>query len=334
MGESESPSNTDISEQGILIKNQLEKLPNVVEVNFTKKKGKALIKVFVKRKVSKSEIIPKNLQGYPIEIEEIDELELLKRKSIELKKIADFRDEDEIKKRTGIDVFNDPIPIAEHLRLRAEVLNVKYLDDKDLEFFASFAIAAMENTSRKFHWQKKQAEQRFERSISNMKLAFKLSIIMHNIMFYLGIALILVGIIIAFDGKSIAGLALGGVGLVDIALYLVKEPVEGIHESTGNLMQLRSTYTSFLLMLKFWRPYSHIWLYTEYNSDNHFIKAQQVSETYNQHTEAALELIQKYCKVKEKTIEKSSTGKDVEDIKKADQEKKDEKFREEPRNGS
>jgi hypothetical protein len=54
---------------------QLMRLPNVTGVGIGEKKGKEVIIVFVKRKVSEvalqpSEIIPKTLEGYETNVEE------------------------------------------------------------------------------------------------------------------------------------------------------------------------------------------------------------------------------------------------------------------------
>jgi hypothetical protein len=54
---------------------QLMRLPNVTRVGIGEKKGKEVIIVFVKRKVSEaalqlSEVIPKTLEGYETNVEE------------------------------------------------------------------------------------------------------------------------------------------------------------------------------------------------------------------------------------------------------------------------
>lgn len=57
-------------------KEQLMRLPNVTGVGIGEKVGKTVIKVFVTHKVPKSalqpqEIVPKSLEGYETEVEEI-----------------------------------------------------------------------------------------------------------------------------------------------------------------------------------------------------------------------------------------------------------------------
>jgi len=189
----------DIEDVRKRLENQIEKLPNVLQVDTVEKEGKEIIRVLVRRKVSESElspsdIIPKNLQGYPIDVEEIDKFTLSISQSKEIQRII-HAEEDEIKELEGIDVSNDPVFLEEHFRLRAKIANVKFLEDKDIEFMALLGYESLKTINTKFHYQKRQAEKRVEQSISDMKLAFKLSIFMHNIMFYLGIALVLVGII-------------------------------------------------------------------------------------------------------------------------------------------
>lgn len=124
-----------------------------------------------------------------------------------------------------------------------------------------------------------------------MKHAFRLLLVMHNVMFYLGVALIVIGTISAFNGRAVAGIVLGGVGLVDLIFFLIKEPIEGIHESTGNLMQLRAAYNSYFVQLEQWQ------LYYDYQANAKHLKIKrQVADQIHQYTNATLDLIQQYCK--------------------------------------
>ena len=101
--------------------------------------------------------------------------------------------------------------------------------------------------------QRKRSEQRVERSIRSMKSAFQVQIVMHNVMFYLGVSLIVAAVIFAFRGNSLAALVIGGIGVFDLAIFFLKEPVEGIHESVGNLLQLRAAYNAFFAQLDQWQ---------------------------------------------------------------------------------
>lgn len=138
--------------------------------------------------------------------------------------------------------------------------------------------------------QKQRAEKRINQSINAMKRAYNLMLIMHNVMFYLGVALIFIGIISAFGGKEIAGIVLGGIGLANLMIFLIKEPIEGIHESIGNLMQIRSAYNSYFAQLEQWQLY-----YDSQHDEEHLEKKREIAKLIHQYTEATLVLIQDYC---------------------------------------
>src|SRR6185295_13992693 len=52
--------------------------------------------------------------------------------------------------------------------------------------------------------QRKRSEKRVERSIRSMKSAFQVQIVLHNVMFYLGVILIVASVVFAFRGNSLA----------------------------------------------------------------------------------------------------------------------------------
>lgn len=267
-----------------------------------------------------NEIIPKTIGGYKVDVEEIDKLTLSISQTKEIKRILMVGDVDseeeeiaerELKRLFNIDLVEDPLFIDEKLRMRAKVTNVRFLEEGDIDFISAVANNYGKILNDSFYDQKKRAEGRVEKSISDMKLAFKLSIYMHNVMFYLGVALVVFGIFGAFYGKTLAGITLGGVGLADIAFYLIKEPIEGIYKSTGNLMQLRAAYKSFLMAPKFWHPSKNMGLYTGYHRDSHFDEAKKIAQALHQNTVDTLDLIEKYCKVDE-TVEENENKSNVE----------------------
>jgi hypothetical protein len=132
----------------------------------------------------------------------------------------------------------------EAVRDAAKEMNLTLKDD-DLLSLAKILNESFQVWVRLSLAQKQRAEKRIDQSINAMKRAYTLMLIMHNVMFYLGVALIVIGTINAFAGKTISGIVLGGIGLADLIFFLIKEPIEGVHESIGNLMQLRAAYNSY-----------------------------------------------------------------------------------------
>lgn len=109
-------------------------------------------------------------------------------------------------------------------------------------------------------------------------------------MFYMGIALIIISAISAFNGKLVTGVVLGSIGLTDLIFFLIKEPIEGIHESVGNLMQLRAAYNSYFAQLAQWQ------LYFDYQNEPESIEEKrQVSDMIHKYTATTLDFIERYC---------------------------------------
>lgn len=279
---------------------QLMRLPNVVGVGIGEKKGKAVIKVFVTHKVPVSElqpqeVVPNTLEGYDtLEEYETDVEEKggvtaqLQLQSEEPYKIL-F---DYVYSPKRYLLLQDRLLLApeEVVRDAAQKLNLT-LNGEELAFIAAALIEAGRIATAQGVIQKQRAEQRINQSIQAMRNAFRLMLVMHNVMFYLGVALIVISVISAFNGRAVAGIVLGGVGLVDLIFFLIKEPIEGIHESTGNLMQLRAAYNSYFVQLEQWQ------LYYDYQSGKDYIEIKrQVADQIHQYTEATLDLIQQYCK--------------------------------------
>jgi len=173
----------------------------------------------------------------------------------------------------------------EELLFISKVLNVR------LDVWAHLSLA-----------QKQRAEERINGSIQAMRQAFRLMLVMHNVMFYMGIALIVFGIIIAFQGKTIAGIAFGGVGLADMMFFLIKEPIKGIHTSIGNIMQLRTIYNSYIVQLDILQPYEY-----KYGEESIPIK-HEIAELMHEKTEIALKLVKENCIPSEKETEVKSYG--------------------------
>jgi hypothetical protein len=149
--------------------------------------------------------------------------------------------------------------------------------------------------------QKQRAEERINGSIQAIRQAFRLMLVMHNVMFYLGIALIVFGIIIAFQGKTIAGIAFGGVGLADMMFFLIREPIKGIHKSIGNIIQLRTIYNSYIVQLDILQPYEY-----KYGEEDIPIK-HDIAELMHQKTEIALKLVKEIPSEKETEVKSYGT---------------------------
>lgn len=148
--------------------------------------------------------------------------------------------------------------------------------------------------------QRKRSEQRVERSIRSMKSAFQVQIVMHNVMFYLGVSLIVAAVVCAFQGNSPAALVIGGIGVFDLAIFFLKEPVEGLHESVGNLLQLRAAYNAFFAQLDQWQLYFDKLTGAQFLGTKH-----QITNLIQDSTEHTVQLIHDYTNTEEPDADKS-----------------------------
>lgn len=142
--------------------------------------------------------------------------------------------------------------------------------------------------------QQKRSEQRIERSIRSMKSSFRVQIVMHNVMFYLGATLVVASMVFAFLGKWPAALSIGGIGVFDLAIFFLKEPIEGVHESAGNLLQLRAAYNAFFAQLSQWQ------LYFDNLDKPQFVETKrQITKLIRHSTQQTIQLIHDYTGTEE-----------------------------------
>jgi ABC-type multidrug transport system fused ATPase/permease subunit len=139
--------------------------------------------------------------------------------------------------------------------------------------------------------QRRRSEARVNRSIRSMKASFIIMVVMHNTVFYLGVALVVLAAFWAFQGNAIAAALIGSVGLLELALFFLKEPVEGVHESIGDLLQLRAAYNSYFAQLDQWQLY-----YDNVSDAALFPTKRQIGHEIQQSTETTVQLVEHYTK--------------------------------------
>ena len=120
----------------------------------------------------------------------------------------------------------------------------------------------------------------------NMRTAFNTTLAMHILTFSLGVVLIIVAIVAAFMDKGVFAAITGALGFIDIIVYFIKEPIRGVHESIGNLIQLQLAHQGWFNDLNYWQVFT----------GSYDIKTnKEVTECLQQYTVKTLQLIQDYC---------------------------------------
>lgn len=132
-----------------------------------------------------------------------------------------------------------------------------------------------------------RAEEIIEDTIRSSKMAYWITLIIHNVTFYLGITLIVAAVYASYIGLNLFSVALGGVGFGTVILLFLRQPISGVHRSIGSLIQLEVIYCSYIRQLGFWGSYAYEW--DEKKKSN---VLQEIKKCTNQ----TVDLIEKHCK--------------------------------------
>jgi len=136
-----------------------------------------------------------------------------------------------------------------------------------------------------------QAEDIIKDVMQSSRLAYRTTLLLHNITFYLGIAIIIAAVYASMVGLDLFSLAFGGIGFSTIAALFLRKPVAGVHRSIGTIIQLEVIYSNFIKQLGFWGIYVFAF------QDKKKINA---LEQIREGTRINIELVKKYCKPKPK----------------------------------
>lgn len=133
------------------------------------------------------------------------------------------------------------------------------------------------------------------RTVEQIDQAFRSSMLMYQITFYLGLALILIAVAYAtLKGDVAVSSILGGLGMADLIAFLIAKPPERLQSSRANLVQLQAALFN--------------WFNDSYNQNTYLgMLAQQgkldhdamerLSEKMMAHTDSTMAMLQKYCKL-------------------------------------
>lgn len=135
----------------------------------------------------------------------------------------------------------------------------------------------------------KKAEEIIIDVMNSSRFAYRMTLYLHNVTFYLGIAIIILAVYASMVGLDIFSLVFGVVGFSTIAALFLRKPVLGVHRSIGTAIQLEIIYSNFIKQLGFWGSYVFA------IDDDKKIK---VLEEIREGTRKNIELVRKYCKPK------------------------------------
>jgi hypothetical protein len=123
------------------------------------------------------------------------------------------------------------------------------LDDAAVELVAAVLEESVRITTSLIVAHRATTLDRIERSLRHISRTHRLTLAMNIVMFVSGIVLLVLAVIAALQGKPVAAGAIGGVGLVDLVLFLLREPVRSIREGVASAVELRSVVRSYFEQL-------------------------------------------------------------------------------------
>ncbi len=136
------------------------------------------------------------------------------------------------------------------------------------------------------------------RVIAQIEQGYKRIMNMHTVAFYLGVGLVVASVIASLVLRSDASaLVLGGLGMADVIVMLIRQPALDLQNSRGNLAQLQAAFVNWINDVYNWNRYLLI-LSEHVSSTQHvpeFSQVREVSEMLVHHTERTMQLIERYC---------------------------------------
>ncbi|MDY0103263.1 MAG: hypothetical protein RBS07_10000 [Lentimicrobium sp.] len=147
------------------------------------------------------------------------------------------------------------------------------------------ALANMENTNQTIMSMKSSLQD----VIRDAKTAYKFVLWMYVMAFFLGIALIVVAVVFAVQGKMILSIAFGTIGLIDIVTHFIFKPPLELQSSRSNLTQLMIVVTNWFADLMNLNAFM-----AQKGADITLEEINQISDKLNSNTAKSLDLIERY----------------------------------------
>lgn len=132
-----------------------------------------------------------------------------------------------------------------------------------------------------------------KRTLEQIDHAFRATMLMYQITFYLGVLLIVAAVVAAFSFREpLLPSVFGALGIIDILTFFLTKPQERLQSSRANLAQIQAAlYNWFIDSINLNT------LMATLQQEGKVDQTPAISETLMAHTEKTLEMLQKYCKL-------------------------------------
>lgn len=137
-----------------------------------------------------------------------------------------------------------------------------------------------------------------KKTIEQIDIGFRWTMIMYMVAFYMGIGLIVTSIAFAVVmDKTLLPIIFGVFGVVDILGFFVKKPSQRLQGSRADLAQLQAVYFNWFVDVYNWNGYISILGQTK---GLDYDKVKQISATLLENTDKTMSLVERYCEFEKK----------------------------------
>jgi hypothetical protein len=141
----------------------------------------------------------------------------------------------------------------------------------------------------------KEMKEGLKRTLEQIDRAYRATMLMYQISFYLGVLLIVVAAGFALLGRApLLPAVFGTLGTADILAFFLLKPQERLQASRSSLAQVQAAMYNW-----FMDSVNLNTLMSKLDQKGDLGGAAAVSESLMQHTDKTLEMLQKYCKLAE-----------------------------------
>lgn len=138
-----------------------------------------------------------------------------------------------------------------------------------------------------------EMKQGLKRTLDQIDKAYRSTMLMYQISFYLGVVLIIVAVGVALMGRdALLPAVFGGLGMADILAFFLLKPQERLQASRASLAQVQTALYNWYI-----DSVNLNTLMSQHHMNGDLPSAAALSETLFSHTDKTLEMLQKYCKL-------------------------------------
>lgn len=133
-------------------------------------------------------------------------------------------------------------------------------------------------------------------TVEQIDRAFRSTMLMYTVAFYLGVGLIVFSVLFAvFGDEAVLSGAFGGLGILDVVAYFITKPPRDLQSSRADLAQLQAAYFNWFIDGYNWNTFLNV----EGRAGRINLETlKDISTTLHENTDKTMALIQKYCEFK------------------------------------